>query len=92
MAPLRLLEPRLRRLAVLVTGDIPVIHGDIGIGRMMPISMMGEGTGRLLSILLAMANAPGGTVLIDEIENGLHHSVLAPVWHALAQAARHAKV
>ncbi len=65
VAPLRLLEPRLKRLAVLVMGDIPVIHGDIGIGRMIPISLMGEGTGRLLSILLAIANAPGDIVLID---------------------------
>jgi len=90
--PLQLLEPRLRRLAVLVTSGVPFIHGDIGIGRMVPLPMMGEGIVRLLSMVLAIANAPGGTVLIDEIENGLHHSILVPVWQALAQAARQADV
>ena len=90
--PLQLLEPRLRRLAVLVTSGEPLIHGDIGIGRLVPLPMMGEGIVRLLSIVLAIANAPDGTVLIDEIENGLHHAVLVPVWQALAQAARQADV
>ena len=42
---------------------------------------------RLLSIVLAIATAPGGRVLIDEIENGLHHSVLVKVWEAIADAA-----
>lgn len=92
LAPLHWLEPRLKRLAVLVNSDIPLIYGDLGLGRMIPLSMMGEGTGRLLSMLLAIANAPGGTVLIDEIENGLHHSVLVPVWRALAQMARQVDV
>jgi AAA15 family ATPase/GTPase len=38
--------------------------------------------------LLAIVNAPGGTVLIDEIENGLHHSVMLKVWQAIAETAR----
>lgn len=89
---LKFLEPRLSRLAVLVTGGVPHIHGDIGIGRLVPLPLMGEGIVRLLSILLAIANASGGTVLIDEVENGLHHSVLIKVWKAIAQAARQANV
>ena len=31
---------------------------------------------------------PGGVVLIDEVENGLHHGVMKKVWKALAEAAR----
>jgi hypothetical protein len=85
---LRLLEPRLRRLAVLVTGGLPIIHGDIGIGTLVPLPLMGEGLGRMLSLLLAIASAPDGTVLVDEIENGLHHSVMNGVWEALGAAAR----
>jgi AAA15 family ATPase/GTPase len=53
---------------------------------------MGEGIGRLLSIILAIANAKGGTILIDEIENGLHYSVLTDVWKAIADAARRVDV
>jgi AAA15 family ATPase/GTPase len=51
---------------------------------------MGEGIRRLMSILLAILNSPGGLVLIDEVENGLHYSVMKRVWQAIAQAARQA--
>jgi len=92
ISTLALLEPRLSRLAVLVTGRDPVIHGDIGIGRLIPIPIMGEGMGRLLSIALAIANAEHGAVLIDEVENGLHYSVMSKVWEAIGLAARQADV
>ena len=85
---LRVLEPRLKRLAVLVTGAIPIIHADIGIDRMVPLPFMGEGLGRLLTILLAISYCKGGVVMIDEIETGLHYSVMTQVWTAIAQAAR----
>lgn len=85
---LKLLEPRLRRLAVLVLGGAPTINGDINIGRLIPLPMMGEGTGRLLSLMLAIFDSPGGVVLVDEIENGLHYSVMVEVWKAIAAAAR----
>ena len=35
-----------------------------------------------------MWQAKGGVILIDEIENGLHHSVFSKVWQAIDQAAR----
>ncbi len=89
---LRPLEPRLSRLAILIIGNRPVISGDIGMRELVPIPLMGEGLGRLLSIVLAIANAPHGFVLIDEIENGLHYSVLVDVWDAIADAARLADV
>ena len=88
LATLQLLEPRLRRLAVLITGGVPMINGDIGMGELVPVAFMGEGMGRLLSVLFAIANSSNGTVLIDEIENGLHQSIMTKVWQAIADAAR----
>jgi AAA15 family ATPase/GTPase len=64
------------------------IHGDIGMPRLVPIPFMGDGVKRVLSIVLAIASASGGVVLIDEIENGLHYSVQKQVWQAIAEAAR----
>jgi AAA15 family ATPase/GTPase len=43
---------------------------------------------RLLSIVLAIANAQNGILLIDEVENGLHHSVLRDVWRTIEKASR----
>ncbi len=85
---LRILEPRLKRLAILVTGEVPTIYGALDIGHLVPLQMMGEGMLRLTAMALIIANTKNGTVLIDEIENGLHHSVLVKVWKAIAYAAR----
>jgi len=85
---LRILEPQLQRLALAPLAGESVIHGDIGLPKLVPIPFMGEGVRRVLSIVLAIANAPGGVVLIDEVENGLHYSVMKDVWKAIAVAAR----
>jgi len=85
---LRILEPRLKQLSVLVSAGQAMIHGDIGIGQSIPIQFMGEGLGRLLSLLLSMMTQRGGAVLIDEIETGIHHSAMGSVWSALLDASR----
>lgn len=85
---LRILEPRLNKLSVVVSGEVPTIHGDIGMGRLFPLPVMGEGMARLASLLLAIGNTANGVVMVDEIENGLHHSILPKVWAAIAEAAR----
>lgn len=85
---LRLIEPRLGRLAVVVVGGEPMIHGDIGLGQLVPLPVMGEGMVRLASLVSHIGNAPNGVVLVDEIENGLHHSVLPKVWRAIGEVAR----
>jgi ABC-type glutathione transport system ATPase component len=89
---LQILEPRLHKLSLVPLAGETVIHGDIGLPRLVPVPFMGEGMRRLLTVLLAIANARGGVVLIDEIENGLHYSVQKQVWQAIAHAARQSDV
>jgi len=84
---LQCIEPRLTKISVIPKPGVNILHGDIGIDRLMPLPLMGEGMVRLTTILLAIASAPEGVVLIDEIENGLHHSVLAKVWEAIGKMA-----
>ncbi|MFH1924825.1 MAG: AAA family ATPase [Planctomycetota bacterium] len=86
---LQIIEPKLQRLSLVPFAGGTEIHGDVeGISRLVPLPLIGEGISRLLSMVLAIANVPGGIVLIDEIENGLHYSVLPNVWKALSDAAR----
>jgi hypothetical protein len=85
---LQVVEPRLKRLAVVPVGGLSMIHGDIGLGRLVPLPVMGEGMQRLASLVLAIANLPNGVVLVDEIENGLYYSILPKVWQAIGKAAR----
>ena len=60
-----------------------MIYAEIGIGRPVPMGFLGDGVGRLLSMSLAFQEASNGTILIDEVENGLHHSALQGVWENL---------
>ncbi|MBI1924855.1 AAA family ATPase [Candidatus Poribacteria bacterium] len=85
---LKIIEPNLKRLAMIVTSGVPTLHGDIGLGRLIPLAFMGDGMGRLASLVIAIANASGGVVLIDEIENGMHHSIMTDVWLGIAEIAR----
>lgn len=87
LAALRLLEPRLRGLRVLLKNGMPLLYGDIGIGRLLPLPYMGEGIARLLVLWLAITTTPHGVILVDEIENGFHVSTLKKVWQALAEVA-----
>ncbi|MEA3309180.1 MAG: AAA family ATPase [Chloroflexota bacterium] len=85
---LRIIEPRLEGLSMLHIGGSPIIHGDIGAKRRMPLPLMGDGMGRLLSIALAIPEVQDGLLLVDEIENGLHHTVMGKVWKGIADLAR----
>jgi hypothetical protein len=85
---LRVLEPRLERLAVLVTGNSHTVGGRLRGGSLLPINLMGEGMSRLLAVVLAILSSPKGLVLIDEIENGIHHSRLDALWKVIESASR----
>ena len=85
---LQLIEPRLKRLAIVVVGGQPMLHGDLGGGRLAPLPVMGDGMVRLADLVLRIGNASNGVVLVDEFENGVHHSILPDVWRAVGNAAR----
>ena len=84
---LKLIEPRLKNIAVITEGPEPVIYGNVGLSEMIPISFMGGGMDRLLDIILAMAWAENSTVFVDEVENGLHRLLLPKIWEAIGNAA-----
>ena len=82
------LEPRLKRLNTITLKNTPVIHAYIdGRERPIPVQLLGEGFNRMLALALAMNEATGGVVLIDEIENGLHYSVHQEVFSTLMTLA-----
>lgn len=76
------------RISDISLGAKNMIYFDIGIERLVPIQIMGDGIIKLLSILATIANAENGIVLIDEIENGFHYSVLDKLWESIYDAAK----
>jgi len=85
---LKIIEPRLKNIESIAIARGSVLHGDIGIGHLIPLHLMGGGITHLTNYVLRIANIPNGVILIDEIENGLHYSVMTNVWKAIASAAK----
>ncbi len=52
------------------------------------IKVLGDGIKRILMIAMAMASSKNKIVLIDEIETGLHHSVLTKLWEIVFKYAQ----
>ncbi|MCA6380195.1 MAG: AAA family ATPase [Cytophagales bacterium] len=69
-------------------GSNRMIYVDIGLSRLIPINLLGDGMKRLLSILLTMPDAKDGIVLIDEIDNGLHFSAQSTMWKAIIEGCK----
>jgi AAA15 family ATPase/GTPase len=89
---LREIEPRLEAIEALQTGQpnqsSPIIYVDIGLSEMIPVTQLGQGFNRLLDIYSEIVVEDAKVVLIDEIENGLHHSVMPVIWKGLFLAAK----
>ena len=85
---LRIVEPRLESVEDISASGTPMIWADVGLSELAPLSAMGEGMTRVARIVLAMSSVRGGVVLVDEIESGIHHSIMAKVWAVVAEAAQ----
>jgi AAA15 family ATPase/GTPase len=87
------IEPRVEAIEALQTGQqgqssSPLIYADVGLSEMIPVTQLGQGFNRLLDIYSEIVAADAKVLLIDEIENGLHHSVLPVIWKGLLLAAK----
>lgn len=58
----------------------------------MPIGTMGDGIWRLLAVTLALIRASGGVLLVDEIDTGLHFSVMEKMWKLVTETAQQLNV
>ena len=56
--------------------------------RRIPFSELGEGANRLLALGVALGCSENGLLLIDEIDTGLHYTVLADMWRMVIKSAQ----
>ena len=80
LALLKMFDNQINSIEIL-TDDIYV--GFEGMAQMLPVSMMGDGLRRYLSIVASASNPMIDMFLIDEIDNGLHYSVYKKLWKAI---------
>ncbi len=53
----------------------------------VPLKSLGDGALRLFGVALALANTRNGFLLIDEAENGIHHSLQRDFWNMILRTA-----
>lgn len=63
-----------------------------GMATPVPIGSLGDGVWRLFTLAVAMASAAGGVVLVDDVDTGLHYSVMEKMWTHIATIAEHLDV
>lgn len=94
LSALRTIEPKIERIATV--GDrrrtYPGERGGIvvkfqGVEQRIPIGSMGDGMWRMLGLALAIVSAENGILLVDEIDTGLHFSVLERMWKLIDEAS-----
>lgn len=86
---LRIIEPRLRDIEEMSLGGSARLWANIdGMAEFVPLSTLGDGINWLARLLLGVANARNGVFLIDEIETGIHYTVLPQLWQVIDAAAR----
>lgn len=88
---LQQVEPRLRDIRVQFDAGVPSFHVNMAMtgleNRRIAMALLGSGVNRYLDMLLAIADNRDGIVLIDEVENGLHYTVMPAVWRAIQELA-----
>jgi hypothetical protein len=89
---LRIIDPEISAVSM-VGGEGPrqmrtaIVRAD-GLPRPVPLRSFGDGLNRLFGIALSLVNAKDGLLLIDEFENGMHHTVQLDAWRAIFNLAR----
>lgn len=61
-------------------------------GRRVPLGSHGDGMRRLLALSLSLINSADGLLFVDELESGLHWSVMRDMWRFLIQASLQSSV
>lgn len=80
---LKQIDPKIKSISVLKSG----VNVDIGLSRLVPINMLGDGIRKMLAIITSLYGCKGGVIFIDEIDNGLHFSSLSSLWKAIIKTS-----
>ena len=91
---MRLLEPDLESIHFLTSAGpgSRILVGLSGGGHRLPIDNYGDGMRRLLAMRLSFVGAANGFLLIDEIDTGLHWTIMEDMWQFVVKVAQKLKV
>jgi hypothetical protein len=86
---LRIEFPFLKELSLELDAGNPSVFASIeGSKRKLPAALVSDGFNKLLGILLSIASASKGTLLIDQIEDGFYFKKLPSIWKTIHKFAK----
>lgn len=96
---LRTIEPSIERVASVSTDEERLYSPRGGLlvklqdqAARIPLGSLGDGVWRLLGLALSLVAAEGGVLLVDEIDTGLHHTVMGDMWTLVCSTAERLNV
>lgn len=91
---LKIIEPTTERIAFIGENsrERTAVIKLANIATPLPLRSMGDGINRILTIILALVNSDNGFLLIDEFENGLHHTIQEKLWSIIFRLAQNLKI
>jgi hypothetical protein len=80
---LKRIDPRIERIVPGSRQNQPVVLVDIGLPRLIPMNSLGDGFCRVCLIATGIASKGPQLVIVDEIDSGLHFSVMPVFWESI---------
>lgn len=81
---LRNVEPRIKD--IVIVGEKVMV--DVGLSKLVPINVLGDGTRKMFTLITAMYSVKGGILIVDEVDNGLYYKTMETLWTALLKSAK----
>ncbi|MEI7668594.1 MAG: AAA family ATPase [Pseudomonadota bacterium] len=90
---LKFLDTKIERIAAIPAGSFSRSRGGFIVKfesskRPVPIGSLGDGAWRMLALAIALSSAKDSILLIDEIDTGLHYSVMSSMWKMINETAK----
>ena len=84
---LQRIDPTISDIVTLSVKGIPQLFISTN-RKLIPIQFAGDGTNKLLFIILSIMDAKNGLLLVDEIDTGFHYSMHGDLWKMIADVSR----
>ena len=85
--------PFIRNLSIQFHAGFPMMFAEVSrTARKMPVALLSDGINRLLGLCVSLAYFSGGTVLVDQFEDGFYYQLLPSIWDSVYKLAKEFKV
>jgi hypothetical protein len=93
LGALRFIDPSIEQIRSFGSGGVYGPRGGFivkrkGVATPFPLGSLGDGAWRMLAMAIVLTQCAGGLLFIDEIDTGLHYTVMADMWRMIYSAAK----